>query len=330
MIPLTIVSREKGPDLTCLYCASARAPVRIIKALIDQGAPIPMTDSLGPIQPILFQVANFEVMRLLVDHGADVLAVDRWKRNLLQWFGGSNVEIAKFLLDRGVKLIDRDYQGRVPLFSAIRTIDTTVAEFMLERGADINAVDNDGANALFYAATPPNLASMSFFLKRGLDSKSKNKKNETPIHAALSFFNDVRSERVQVTHLLLQNGANVNAQDFKGAAGLHIAASRLDKPAIEVLLKHGADPNLTDRSGRTPLHLAAGIKVHPQRPTVSGAPQSPGVDDAFVAEQLSRKHDAIRMLLRHGANKAVKDASNLRPFDLLGDSLESTTKRLLE
>ena len=122
-----------------------------------------MTDSLGPIQPILFQVANFEVMRLLVDHGADVLAVDRWKRNLLQWFGGSNVEIAKFLLDRGVKLIDRDYQGRVPLFSAIRTIDTTVAEFMLERGADINAVDNDGANALFYAATPPNLASMSFF-----------------------------------------------------------------------------------------------------------------------------------------------------------------------
>ncbi len=327
LIPVTNLSNETGPNLTCLYCAAARAPVRIVAALLKSGAPIPSTNSLGPI---LFQTKSLDVMRLLVASGADVQATDQWKRNLLHWFSGRNVEITRFLLSQKVNVNARDFEERVPLFSALQSSDTTSAELLLRSGADITAADRHGETVIFYAAKPANLASTSFLLKRGVSPRVRNNREETPIHATLRYLNDVRSERTELTRMLLDAGVDANALDQQGVTALHVAASQLDYAAMEVLLKHGADPNIGDPAGRSPLHWVAAFSIQPHLPTVSGAPQPSGVNQAFIDEQITKKEMAIEVLLRFRGDIAAKDRGDRRPVDLLNTTYEQKLKPILE
>jgi ankyrin repeat protein len=327
LIPLTDLAREKGPDLTSLYCAARSAPIHIINALIKHGAPIPSTESIGPI---LFQTNNFDVLRALVNLGADVHATDKWKRSLLHFFGGTNVEVTKYLLNHGLNVNARDNRGRTALLSAANSMDTTVAALLLERGADIHALDDDGNSALFYAATPPNVAATKFLLRRGVEPKARNTRGETALHAALRYSWDVRSERAELTRLLLENGVDPNALDYTPVAPLHIAASRLERASMKVLLNHGADPNLVGWRGKTPLHLAASVKINARRPMPADmSPPSHSLDRSFIDKQVETKRAVIALLLKRGANKQIRDASNLRPVELLGNEFEEDIKLML-
>lgn len=328
LIPLTNVRTERDPEYRTLHCAAMRAPARIVAELLKRGAPIPPPSRL--FGPILFQPKDVDVMRLLVEHGADVHERDQEGRNLLHLSGERNVAIARFLLECGVDVNARDKNGQVPLFSAIRNTDLTVTELLLKHGADINALGHDGGNIVFAAARTANLASMTFLLKRGVNPRVRNKRGETPVHAALNFpFNNLTSEQVAITRLLLQNRVDANALDASGTAALHIAALRLDESSLEVLLTHGARVGITDKLGRTALHVAAGVPIQSHKPMPAGMTQ-PNVDQPFVDEQLSRKLRAIQMLLRHGADKTARDKSSRRPVDLLGTKLEQALKPVLD
>ena len=58
--------------------------------------------------------------------------------------------------------------------------------------------------------------------------------------------------------LLLEAGAEKDAQDVEGRAPLHFAASNGNRDCVALLIQHGADPDLATLDfGATALHIAA-------------------------------------------------------------------------
>lgn len=60
--------------------------------------------------------------------------------------------------------------------------------------------------------------------------------------------------------LLIQNGADVDAQNMNQSTPLHLAASShlaLEGTVVRLLLQHGANADAKDSEGRTPLDIAS-------------------------------------------------------------------------
>jgi len=75
-------------------------------------------------------------------------------------------------------------------------------------------------------------------------------KKRTALHFAASRGAD------DLVHLLLQQGADPNAQDCNGNTALHLAVCTNCIRVITILLRFGADVKKVDASGNTPLHLS--------------------------------------------------------------------------
>lgn len=72
----------------------------------------------------------------------------------------------------------------------------------------------------------------------------------TPLHkSAMEGHKDI-------TEVLLDRGARINAQDYDGKTPLHWASANAHKEVILLLIKKGAVINAKDKNGKTPLdHL---------------------------------------------------------------------------
>ena len=57
--------------------------------------------------------------------------------------------------------------------------------------------------------------------------------------------------------LLIDHGANVNAQDDTKSTPLHLASSMGSIETVQLLIEHGADVTARDVRHMTPLHLAS-------------------------------------------------------------------------
>ena len=75
----------------------------------------------------------------------------------------------------------------------------------------------------------------------------------TPLHLAAAM------GHVAAVQLLLERGANIQAQDALGECPLHVAAKNGRREVVDQLIGVGAWLSPRDFSERTPLHLAAGL-----------------------------------------------------------------------
>jgi ankyrin repeat protein len=100
----------------------------------------------------------------------------------------------------------------------------------------------------------------------------------------------VTQGRDELVALLLQSKANPNAQDKNGFSALHFAAQDFRALAAKALLNAGAQVDLKDRFGNTALWRAV---FHSRG-----------------------RGEIIEMLLKNGADRFVKNNSDVSPIDL--------------
>ena len=226
------------------------------------------------------------------------------------------------------------YCGRLcqPTFWRNATVADLDAE--ISKGANVNTkggFSGGGRSPLHYAVQYADLSVIAALLDRGADVYSKTDRGLTALHIIVGLSGDHHTPVSEVAALLLERGADANAQDgWSGYSPLHYAK---DPVMAVLLLNYGADVNQKSDSGTTPLHTAVGygpagfyvngdialvtllLEHGADVNAVNNSGQTPllfavvyAVDDAHFAAEYEATADAVALLLEHGADINAKVA----------------------
>ena len=175
-----------------------------------------------------------------------------------------HLQTAEFLYQNGADPDFRGFSMMTPFYSAAYHGDVEMVQILLKYKADVHARNDGGQTPLIYALGssdygPPNSA-LSFsnvtrlLLEHGADGNAQDNFHCTPLHSASE---TARFGKVEAMRVLLEHGVDVNARQNDGTTPLHHAALDGTVDAIQLLLEHGADANARKKDDATLLHEAA-------------------------------------------------------------------------
>jgi quinoprotein dehydrogenase-associated probable ABC transporter substrate-binding protein len=191
-----------------------------VRYLAAHGAHVDAVDGDG--YPALSNAARFgfiDVATFLVEHKADVNGTDRSGWTPLMYAAWDDQpSMIDMLLKHGAKLDATEHDGLTPIAIAVQNAKPKAARALLDAGADVNApVAKGGYSPLMLAAI---------------------------------------SGSTEVSAMLIERGAKVNATNAGGVTALMIAAAGNRSAMVGYLLKSGADVNARSEDGRTALSIA--------------------------------------------------------------------------
>ncbi|RZA14520.1 MAG: ankyrin repeat domain-containing protein, partial [Lysobacteraceae bacterium] len=301
---------ENNFGYTPMAAAAERADARTIELLLEAGADVDSPNAEG--QTALMVVARtgrIDAAEVLLRRGARVDAREQWGgQTALMWAAAQgNVDMVRLLLrhraDANARATVHEWARRVTaegrpkdmnrggftalLYAAREDCRGCVRE-LLRGGADIDQPDPDGVTPLILALMNVRWDMAKLLIESGADVNLWDFYGQTPLYAAVDLNtlpvgkrielpSEDRTTGVEVVKLLLDRGANPNAQlklriphrqvaydrytepmlDI-GATPLLRAAKAGDIPVVKLLLAHGALPDLPNMNGDTPLMAAVG------------------------------------------------------------------------
>ena len=172
------------------------------------------------------------------------------------YFGMAGVTYRTALSAMPRSAIDQvDGTGRTILsWASQNSDDTTVAE-LLACGADPNITDSRGRNSLHYAVLGSSEECLRLLSASKVEFEAKTCSGMTPLMYAAG-------SSLGLSKILLEFGADMEAQNSSGWRPLHFAVWR-DSPRITGHLLHaGADMFSQISSGSTAIHIAVWCNAH--------------------------------------------------------------------
>lgn len=144
----------------------------------------------------------------------------------------------------------------VDIFESVIAGDLEASKkFLAADKSLLNAYSRDGFTPLGFAAffNRPELA--KFLLSLGADANiaSNNDFKVAPIHSS------VAAQSLEITQMLLDHGANPNAQQQNDVTPLHASAHNNTPVIAKALLKAGANKHLKTKDGKTAMDFAMEI-----------------------------------------------------------------------
>jgi ankyrin repeat protein len=169
------------------------------------------------------------------------------------------------------------------------------------------------------AAQSGSLEAIRVLLDHGADIQAQDKNGRTALYVA------AQSGSLEAIRVLLDHSTERQAQDKDGRTALHMAAQSGSLEAIRVLLDRGADIQAQDKDGRTALHMAVqsgsfkAIQMLLDHSANIQAQDKNGRTALHVAAQ-SGSLEAIRVLLDHGAERQARDKNRRTALHMAAQS----------
>lgn len=292
---------------TALHEAALSGYQAVIQSLLARRANVNATDAFGQTALHLSgSDGHSQLVQLLLEGGTDVNATDIWGSTALHVAAlGGHQAAVQVLLDWEADVKATDKIGSTTLHEASRGSNKAVVQLLLEHEADPTATDVSGSTALHVAVAHDSRNQLvlkqgkdrytgywdrwpsskmprsdkqvvNILVNHGADINAQDAAKRTPLHHAVS-----GKYMAPVVELLLRCGANVDAEDGCGLTGLHEASFSGDVAVVCLLLDWGANPNTHDACGMYALHRAS-FKGHKK---------------------------VVRLLLDRGANVNARDIS---------------------
>jgi len=232
-------------DTPALTAAVLFADASCVKLLLDHGADPNATDKSGATA-LMWAVPDIAKAKLLVASGADVNAssknLGRTPLLIAASFPGS-VAVLQLLLDHGANIHAKDRRGMHAVGRAALSADVEVVRFLVEHGCDPNE-SGYGTNVRYARHYLPTL---EYLLSKGANV-------DKDALAMTALWQDPK-----LIEAWIERGADVNARavPYNRTALMTATASEQSGAAlVKLLLEKGADPNAEDIEGERPLDWA--------------------------------------------------------------------------
>jgi ankyrin repeat protein len=264
-----------------LMAATLFGGADLVTLLLDRGAD-PNRPGPGGTTALMWAVPNLEKVRTLLARGATVDARSESERTafLVAASYPGTTALLRALLDRGADIRAQDRAGATALALAARSSDLEVVRFLVERGLDPTALSpgaqrsgflrNDLATTEFLLPKSGSLAPdvlaaaaswqpanvLARWIERGSDVNSAvaAQYSRTALMSAVAS----EAEGADALKLLLERGANPNAEMTEGERPLDWAIYKGDRAKIQILEQFGATRGTGPRRGEIAPPAAGG------------------------------------------------------------------------
>jgi len=331
---------------------------KVIRKLLDAGADVESPGADGETAlMIVARSGNVAAATLLLERGANPNARERWRgQTPLMWSAAqSQAGMVQLLVQHGAEVdahstvnewprqvtgeprrMYRPNGGLTPLLFAAREGCLDCARALVAGGANVNLPDPKNVTPLFLAIDNFHFDLAKYLIEAGANPNKWDWWGRTPLYSAVDLntlphggradrMSTDRTTSLEVVELLLEKGANANAQlklvppyrhigDDRGcdsmltvgATPLLRAAKTFDAAAMKLLIEHGARVDLPNVSGITPVMAAAGYGSVECDPRGYG----PGIPHYLTADVEQKATEALRVLLEAGAQVNVRTTAD--------------------
>uniref|UniRef100_A0A7S0WLM2 Cyclic nucleotide-binding domain-containing protein n=1 Tax=Pyramimonas obovata TaxID=1411642 RepID=A0A7S0WLM2_9CHLO len=166
---------------------------------------------------------------------------------------GHHLLLRTILSDASVRPDLADYSGRTPLHLAVVFGHLEVVRLLLEPKEYGTAVAPVDPNVKDASGVTPLLEACKHGHKHIAEYLRAHGAKLTMTDVGQQLCQAACDDKVEYISALLENGIDIDAQDYDGRSGLHLAASEGCLATVELFLEHGAKHSPLDRFSRTPL-----------------------------------------------------------------------------
>jgi ankyrin repeat protein len=328
------VNKAQPDGTTPLHWAAYRVDRELVQTLLKKGAKADVVNRYGasPLAEAA-RVANVDLVGMLLEAGADANASNEDGQTALMLAARTgNVAVADQLVKHGADVNRRErFKDQSAVMWAAGENRPEMVAFLISKGADLSArakatdwptqISNEprvqyrptgGLTPLLYASRAGCMGCVKAMIDAGADVDRPNPDGMTPMMMALDNGNPA------VARYLLDHGANPHTWDWWGRTPLYVAVNMrggLDGRAgrrlpeslelIKALLDAGGNPN-AQLAFKEPSRGGRDNRFRDDLLTTGATP--------LLRAAQTYDNDVVRLLLAHGAEVDLPNASGVTPF----------------